>query len=509
MFNENPILSSSEISDLYHFPYTDITKTEGMVKSRSKELPSPLSMKKSTTNLDVLVGKNSYGGEETPIGLSLHQRQTHTYLIGKTGMGKSTMLENMIYQDMVNGKGLAFIDPHGDLVKNLLTVVPKQRRKDVIYFDPSDKAYPIGLNILSPGIKFADQDDTHEWITSATLSVFSKITPQQYWGPRLEHILRNTILTTLHTPSPVLYTMQRLLTDKNYVKQISATLPDPVLKQFWEKEFNKMGSLQQSQAIAPITHRLGKFITNKMSRNILLQEKSTINMQQIMDEGKILLVNLSKGDLVEDVSEFFGTVLTSLIHVSAYQRSHIPEQKRRNFFVYIDEFQNFATPTFGKIMSEGRKFHVSLIASHQNIAQIEDTSLLKTIAGNAGTIISLKAGPDDEKFILPFVSPEVEKGDVVNLAPYQFFMKATNEDSEDAFSGETIPLEVKGDENVAKKVIAYTRENYGAPKAQVEKNLEQLFAKKNTIAVKKKQAIPKNGKRLVVTTRKMATRYGV
>lgn len=473
--SQQTILSSSELSDLYHFPNTNLTKTEGLVKSRSRELAVPLSIKRSDAKLDVIVGANAFGGEVQEIGMTLEQRQKHTYIIGKTGTGKTTLLKSSIYQDMFSGKGLAVLDPHGDMFRELLSIVPENRRKDVVVFDPSDRDFPVGLNILDPGIEFESEDDKHEWITSAVLSIFKKLSDEKQWGPRMEHILRNTTLTALQLPNPSLYTLQRLLTDKKYQKEIAKTLKDPVLKQFWDKEFKMMGSMQMSAATAPLTHRLGHFITSKMSRHILLQEKSTVRIADIMNEGKILLVNLSKGDIGEDQSEFFGTILTALIWMAAYQRTKIPEKKRKDFFVYVDEFQNFATPQFGAITSEGRKFHVSLIVSHQNIAQMEDKDLVKVIAGNAATIICLKANPEDEAFILPYMKPEVEKGDIVNLAPYHFYMKVATEDSEEAFSGQTVPLDVEESEKVRKAVVANSRKKYATPKAKVEEYMDRLL----------------------------------
>ncbi len=475
IFTQQTILSSSELADLYHFPNTDLTKTEGLVKSRSRELAAPLSIKRSDAKLDVIVGANLFGGEVQEIGMTLEQRQKHTYIIGKTGTGKTTLLKSSIYQDMLNGKGVAVLDPHGDMFRELLSIVPEARRKDVAVFDPSDREYPVGLNILDPGIEFASEDDKHDWITSAVLSVFKKLSDDSQWGPRMEHILRNTTLTALQTPKPSLYTLQRLLTDKKYQKEVAKSLKDPVLKQFWEKEFKMMGSMQMSAATAPLTHRLGHFITSKMSRHILLQEETTVRIADIMNEGKILLVNLSKGDIGEDQSEFFGTILTALIWMAAYQRTKIPEKKRRDFFVYVDEFQNFATPQFGAITSEGRKFHVSLIVSHQNIAQMEDKDLVKVIAGNSATIICLKANPEDEDFILPYMKPEVEKGDIVNLAPYHFYMKVTGEESEDAFSGQTAPLGIDMLDNIAELVIKESRKHYAKTRASVEKQMEKLF----------------------------------
>jgi hypothetical protein len=409
-FSYGSIVSSSELSDLYHFPNTNMTKTEGLVKSRSHELAAPLSIRRSDTKLDVTVGVNKHGGDEQPIGMTLEQRQKHTCIIGKTGTGKTTLLKSAIYQDMVNGKGLAVLDPHGDLFRELLTIVPEHRRKDIVVFDPSDRDYPLGLNLLDPGVEFADEDDQREWVTSTVLSIFERLADKKQWGPRMEHILRNTTMTALYVPNASLYTLQRLLTDKGYQRKVAKTLTDPVLKQFWDKEFKLMGSMQMSTATAPLTHRLGHFITTKMSRHILLQEKSTLRIADIMNEGKILLVNLSKGDIGEDQSLFFGTILTSFIWMAAYQRTKIPEKDRRDFFLYVDEFQNFATKQFTDITSEGRKFHISLIASHQNIAQIEDKSILKIVAGNAHAMICLKASPDDEAFILPFMEPGGSQG---------------------------------------------------------------------------------------------------
>jgi hypothetical protein len=482
------LLSSSEMSDLFHFPFTKVTRTEGLVKNRSRELPAPLSLKKSDAKFDVIIGENQYGGELVPIGITLEQRLKHMYIIGKTGMGKTTLITSAIYQDMLSGKGLVVFDPHGDMIQELLKVIPKNRKNDVIFFDPSDREWPIGLNLLSPGIKFNNIEDEHDWITSSVLAVFKKLADEKHWGPRMEHILRNATLTALLTPNPNIYTIQRLLTDKAYQRKIALTLRDPVLKQFWQKEFALMGNMQLSSVTAPLTQRLGNFISSKMSRHILLQEKSGISISQIMDEGKILLINLSKGDLGEDQSFFFGTILTSFIWMAAYQRTKIPENKRKDFFIYVDEFQNFATPQFSEISSEGRKFHISLIASHQNIAQIKDKDILKGVAGNANTIVCFKDSPDDEAFILPFMDPEVEKGDIVNLAPFHFFMKVTGVESEEAFSGKNVPIDVTSSEKTRDEIISYTRDHYATPRAKVEQYLEKLFEEDKPKSVKAEKA---------------------
>ncbi len=474
-FSYGMVLSGSELADLYHFPDTKRVRTDGLLFSRVPELPAPLSMRRNIGSLDVILGTNHYAGSECPIGQTLAQRQGHTYIIGKTGMGKTTLLTSAIYQDMVQGRGLAVLDPHGDMYRALVAAVPQNRIDDVILFDPSDRDHPIGLNILDPGVEFARDEDKHDWIASAVQSVFAKLADASFWGPRMEHILRNITLTALTLPDPTLYTVQRLLTDRRYQRRIANNLSDPVLRQFWKKELALYGDFQLASIAAPLTHRLSHFITATMSRNILLQPKTTVRLSDAIDKGKILLANLSKGDIGEDQSTFFGTLLTSLIWMAAYQRAKVPDQQRPDFFLYVDEFQNFATSQFADIASEGRKFHISLIAAHQNIAQIRDQALLRTISGNAHTIITFKANPDDEAFLLPYMEPLVEKGHILNLPPHTFFMKTTTELSEEAFTGVTSPQVMNGSESIKKLVVAHSRAAHATPRKTVEKRLEKLF----------------------------------
>ncbi len=499
--DNNLILSSSEISDLYHFPNMDITKIEGLVKSKSTELPAPRSMKRDDADLDVIVGKNTYGGEQTPVGLRKKDHRQHTYIVGKTGMGKSTIIEGMALQDIQSGKGVCVIDPHGDMVEHLLSLIPKERQKDVIYLNPFDKQFPTGLNILNPGTNYEDIEEQHRRTAGTVMSIFMKITPEKHWGQRMEHILRNAILTTLqigsgsaHTPYISLLTIQKLLTDDIYRKSVTRSLSDPILKQFWEKEFKLFRKGQQGDIVAPLTNKIGEFITDPLSRYILLQKDSTINISEIMDEGEILLVNLSKGNLGEERSAFFGTIIISLIQLATYARAQIPEHKRRDFFVYIDEFQNFATPHFMELFSEARKYHVFFTPSHQNIAQIDDPKVSKVIKGNSGNYITLKGSPEDEEVLLPIFSREVEKGQIVNLAPYHFFMKITNDESEDAFTGVTIPVEGNGNSKTKKAIIKYSRNHYATPREEVEKQLKQLFQTTTGRKIKKASKSKKSTK---------------
>lgn len=479
---KNAILSSSELTDLYHFPNMDITKIEGLVKSKSSHLPAPNSLKQDESEIDVLVGNNTYGGEVTPVGLRKIDRKQHTYIVGKTGMGKSTIIEGMALQDIQNGKGVTVIDPHGDMVEHLLTLIPKSRQKDVIYLNPFDKAFPVGLNILSPGTDYEDVEEEHRRIAATVMSIFMKITPEKHWGQRMEHVLRNAVLTALQipkeagdTPYPSLYTIQRLLIDKQYRKTVTGLIPDPILKQFWSKEFSLFTTNKLGDLISPLTNKIGEFITDPLSRFILLQENSTINLSDIMNNEKILLVNLSKGNLGEERSAFFGTIIIALIQLATYSRSQIREKERKDFFVYIDEFQNFATPHFTELFSESRKYHVYFTPSHQNIAQINDPRTAMIIKGNSGNYIVLKGSSDDEKVMLPILSPEVTEGQIVNLPPHQFIMKVTNEESDDAFSGVTIPIELAGSEKVKEAIIEHSRNAYATPRETVALALKKIL----------------------------------
>ncbi|PIP74795.1 MAG: hypothetical protein COW87_01960 [Candidatus Levybacteria bacterium CG22_combo_CG10-13_8_21_14_all_35_11] len=298
-FSDNPILSVSELSSLYHLPYTTTTKTEDIVQNKSPKLPSPLSFKQEDNQFDIIFAHNTYGETTTDIGLTLEERRRHAYIIGATGTGKTTLLTHMIYQDMVNGNGLAVIDPHGDLVEKLLGVIPKERIKDVVYFNPYDIEFPIGLNVLEipEGLSEVELQREKDFITSTLISIFHKLYDPRYSGPRMEHILRNVILTALEQEKPTLFTIYDLLTNMSYRKKVTSELKDEVLKAFWKNEFEKLGSFQKAEQISPITNKLGRFLTTSMTRNILNQSESKLDFEKIMNHKKILICNLSKGKI--------------------------------------------------------------------------------------------------------------------------------------------------------------------------------------------------------------------
>lgn len=458
----NTILSSSELGDLYHFPFTKTTKTEDMQKQFSKELPAPLSLKKGN-KLDVVFAQNTYGNSKTLIGLTEDERRRHMYILGATGTGKSTMLLSMINSDIQNGKGLAVVDPHGDLIEQILHVIPEYRIKDVVYFNPDDIEYPMGINLLelSEGLGEEASLREKEYITESIISLFHKIYTEKYSGPRMEYILRNTIHTAFTVPGATLFTVYKLLINTKFRKSVVKQLTDENLKDFWKYEFAKAGDYQKVKMISPITNKIGRFLFSPTAKRILEQEKSTINFEEIMNEGKILLCNLSKGKLGEDNSKVFGVVVMAKLQLASLRRARMAEKDRKDFYLYVDEFQNFATPAFAQILSEARKYKLGAILAHQTTSQLEDKSLVNVTLANTGTVICFRtANPEDETLILPQFRPYVEQGDIAGLPSYRFFMRLGALNPEEPFSGMTMPVDIRENKKIVAEVIENSRKHF-------------------------------------------------
>ncbi len=471
LFN-NPILSVTEIADIYHLPYTSTTKTEDLVKQQSKELPAPLTLKQSK-DLDVYFGQNIYGGTTTKIGLNLEERRRHMYIIGATGTGKSTLLSSMIKQDIEHNKGLAIIDPHGDLIDKILNLIPNNRINNVVYFNPDDIANPIALNLLelTPGLSEDDALREKEFIAESIISLFHKLYPSNY-APRMEYILRNTIYTAFTIPDATLFTVYKLLSNTPYQKSVTNFLDDENLKDFWTYEFGKAGDYQKVQMISPVTNKIGRFLFSPTAKRILEQPRSSINFDDIMDSGKILLCNLSKGKLGEDTSELFGIMLMTKIQLAALKRARVDDEHRKDFYLYVDEFQNFATPAFAQILSEARKYRLNAILAHQTTAQVEDKSLINITLANTGTVICFRtANPDDERLLLPQFYPYVTQGEIASLPSFHFYIKINALTSEEPFSGETVPLTITINKDRVGKVIVASQTNYAKPYVNNKKTL--------------------------------------
>ncbi|MCB9826680.1 type IV secretion system DNA-binding domain-containing protein [Candidatus Nomurabacteria bacterium] len=456
------LLSVSEVGDLYHFPYTKTTKTEDLLKEHSKELPAPHALKKAS-NLDITFALNTYGSSSTPIGLTQEERRRHMYVLGATGTGKTTMLLSMIHEDLKNNKGLCLIDPHGDLTEDILHIIPENRIKDVVYFNPDDIGYPMGINLLelTKGLDEEDATREKEFLAESIISLFHKIYTEKYSGPRMEYILRNTIHTAFTVPDATLFTVYKLLINTKYRKSVVKNITDENLKDFWKYEFAKAGDYQKVKMISPITNKIGRFLFSPTAKRILEQEKSTVSFEDIMNQGKILLCNVSKGKIGEDNSEVFGVMIMTKLQLAALKRARMPMEDRRDFYLYVDEFQNFATPAFAQILSEARKYRLNAILAHQTTSQLEDSSLVNVTLANTGTVICFRtANPEDEKVILPQFRPYIEQGEISSLPSYRFYMRLGALNPEEPFSGITTPLEVTRNKDIAKRVIESSRKNY-------------------------------------------------
>lgn len=461
-FFDNSIVSVSEVSDLYHFPFTQTTRTEDIQKIHSKELPAPLSLKQKEA-LDIYFAKNTYGGSDTMIGLTEDERRRHVYVLGATGTGKSTMLLSMIKQDIDHNKGLCVVDPHGDLTDQIISVIPRERIQDVVYFNPDDIGYPMGINLLelTPGLPPEDAIREREFIAESIISVFNKIYTDKYSGPRMEYILRNTIHTAFTVPDATLFTIYKLLINTSYRKSVTKNLTDENLKDFWKYEFAKAGDYQKVKMISPITNKIGRFLFSPTAKRILEQGKFTINFDTIMNDGKIILCNLSKGKVGEDNSSVFGVLIMAKIQLAALKRARMKQEDRRDFYLYVDEFQNFATPAFSQILSEARKYRLNAILAHQTTSQIEDTSLVNVTLANTGTVICFRtANPEDERMIFPQFRPYIEQGEIASLPSYHFYMRLGALNPEEPFSGVTIPVQITYSQKRVDEVIESSRKLY-------------------------------------------------
>lgn len=439
-FNSS-ILSASELAALFRFPHGTI-KTEGMVRSHSRTLPAPLSLKNDPL-FDVVVGVNNHHGTETPIGLTASERERHMFIVGGTGSGKTTMLKYQIVQDIRNGKGLAVIDPHGDLAEELLEYIPEERKKDLIYLNPDDLDHPIGVNLLELPEGLAGNDLLREKdrITESVVSVMRKIfSEDDSGGHRIEYVLRNTVQTALTLEKPTLFTIFRLLNDGKFAKDAIKNLEDENLKMFWKDELGKAGSMQKVKMAAGITAKVGRFLFSASARAMLGQEKSTIDFNEILD-GKILICNFSKGKLGEDTSMLFGITILAKLQLAALKRSEKKQAERKPFYLYVDEFQNFATLSFTQMLSEARKYKVFLTMAEQSTQQQDDQKLVNIILANVGTVIVFRTGsPSDEDLLLPLFEPYLEHGEISNLPAYNFYCRIAGVDSQEPVSGETLLL---------------------------------------------------------------------
>jgi len=397
-------------------------------------------------------------------GIKQKNRRGHIYIIGKTGTGKSTLIENMAISDIKNGCGLALIDPHGDMAEEILDYVPKKRIKDVIYFNPTDLDYPIAFNPLEKVPK-----DFHHLVASGIISTFKKIWPE-FWGPRLEHILRHALLTLLEYPNSTLLDLPKLLTDKDFRKSVLNYITHTQVREFWFSEFDKYSVWLRSEAISPILNKISQFLISIPLRNIVCQKENTFDVRQVMDEGKILIVNLAKGKIGEDNCSLLGALVVTKIQLAALSRADLPEENRKPFYLYVDEIHSFITLSFADILSEARKYGLNLVLTHQYIEQL-DERIRAAIFGNVGTIISFRIGAEDAKYLAQEFAPIFNEADLINLPNFHIYLKLMIDGvTSQPFSAITLRLrEIKTSHK--EEIIEFSRKRYTRPRTAVEREI--------------------------------------
>jgi len=397
-------------------------------------------------------------------GIKARNRRGHIYLIGQTGTGKSTLMENMILSDLREGHGLALLDPHGDLAEEVLHFVPKRRMEEVIYFNPADLEYPIPLNPL----RRVHPDQRH-LVATGLIAVFRKVWPD-FWGPRLEHILRHSLLTLLEMPGSTMLEVPRLLTDAGFRRAALARLKEPQLREFWLLEFAKYSAWLRSEAISPILNKMGHFLTSVPLRHIVGQSRNTFSLREAMDQGRIVIANLAKGRIGEDACPLLGAMLLTRIHLASLSRAELAERERVPFYLYVDEFQDFLTLSLAEALSEARKYGLSLVLSHQYLGQL-DERIRTAVLGNVGTIISFRLGVEDAHVLAGEFQPVFDEGDLARLPNHHIYLKLLIDGFPSRpFSAVTLPPPPRRTSH-KEEIIELSRRRYGRPRGEVEKEL--------------------------------------
>ncbi len=411
-----------------------------------------------------LFGETNFRNQNRRFGIKTDDRRRHMYVIGKTGMGKTTMLENMVLSDIIAGHGVAYVDPHGDTAERLLDFIPANRINDVVYCNPADMEFPIGFNILET----VDEKQKH-LVAAGLMGVFKKIWPD-VWSSRMEYILLNTIMALLDYPGSTLLGINRLLADEEYRERVVALIQDPVVKTFWVKEFAAFSEKYRTEAVAPLQNKVGQFLSATIIRNVVAQVKSTINIRDIMDSRKIFIINLAKGRIGEENSRLLGAMLITKLQLAAMERVDMPEKDRQDFYLYVDEFQNFATESFANILSEARKYRLNLITAHQYIEQLDET-VRAAVFGNVGTIVAFRVGAADAAFMEQEFMPRFTPEDLVNLKKFEVYLKLMIDGAaSEPFSAMTLaPIAQRTGSN--EKVIKVSRQRYATPRKSIEEKV--------------------------------------
>jgi len=460
------ILNTQEVAVMFHFPDTTL-KIDTVYHVRSKKVEPPRELPLGgflqMPNISIF-GMTTSKGNKLEFGIKRIDRSRHLYIIGKTGMGKSRLIELLTLSDIHEDKGFCVIDAHGDLASDILRSIPQRRIPDVIYFNPPDAEYPIGFNPL----ECFSPEDKHQVVTGF-VAIFKKLFAAN-WTNRLEHVLRFTVLALIEAGDATIVDIVKLLTDTSFRQGVIKRIGDPVVKNFWTHEFSSWNERFDNEAIIPIINQIGQFLSNDYIRNVVGQKKSRIDFYESMNSGKIIIINLAKGKLGENNASLLGSMIITKIQEAAMARVNIPQEERREFYLYVDEFQNFATESFNQILSEARKFNLSLTIAHQYIDQLTE-SIRKTAFGNVGSLICFRVGSEDAHFLSKEFAPRFTPEDLINLDFRQMYVKLSIDGkTSEPFSGVTLDVpELK--ENFEEEIIAYSRKQYAVSKKDVEKEL--------------------------------------
>jgi hypothetical protein len=458
------ILNLEELTSIYHFPLPHIGSPH-IKWTKTKEAAPPTELPSQGL---VLIGKAVFREEERPVYFaSRSDRRRHFYIVGQTGTGKTSLLREMIRQDIQNGEGVGVIDPHGDLIEYTLANIPKERADDVVLFEPFDTERPIGLNMLE-----YETPEQKDFAISEMIIIFSKLFPPEIIGPMFEHYMRNAMLALMadkENPG-TLVEIPRIFTDKEFMENRLRKVTDPLVRNFWEKEWAQTTGQTRSDMLGYVVSKVGRFVENEMMRNIIGQPHSGFNLEKIMQEGKIFLANLSKGLTGELNSSLLGLILVSKMQIAAMRRGKIPEEERRDFYLYIDEFQNFTTDSIATILSEARKYRLNLILAHQFIPQLTE-EIRNAVIGNVGSIGAFRVGADDAEFLEKQFEPEFSRFDLLNLDNFQLIIKMMiNNAISSPFKVKTIPPK-KGNPEIVEAIKKLSKLKYGRPKEIVEREI--------------------------------------
>lgn len=461
------ILNTEELSSIYHFPMVT-TETPHLEKEKSLSVAPPSNLPKTGV---LLLGTTSFREEKKKVYYATtSDRRRHLYVVGQTGTGKSSFLTGLIRQDIENGKGVAVIDPHGDLIEDTLAIIPQNRINDVVLFEPSNTERPMGLNILE-----AKTTEEGDFAIQEMIAIFNKLFLAEHMGPMFEHYMRHAMLTLMaNKDNPgTLVEISRLFTDDDFTRKYLEYVSDPILRHFWHSEWFKISLKERQDMTGYLVSKLGRFVENEMMRNIIGQSHSGINIEEIMNNEKILLVNLSKGLTGEINSSLLGLILVSKIQMAAMRRAGMPADKRKDFYLYIDEFQNFTTNSIASILSEARKYKLNLIIAHQYIKQLTD-EIRNSVIGNVGSMVSFRVGVDDVEVLEKQFAPEFTKFDLLNINNYKAITKIMIDNKiSSPFILDTIPpLPLSEDsEKIAKQVKKMSSLKYTRPKLLIEREI--------------------------------------